>query len=320
MELMQQEIKKALLAAHCCSLLMIDVDRFREVNNRHGRSAGDQVLKELADIIRDEGVREKDIVGRYGSDAFVILMPGTDAGHGQAVAERLRERIAAFPFPDKDRSFHITASIGVAGCLNPAPVFGPTAIKDVFISYAREDRERIAPLLAHLEEKGVPLWIDRQGIDVGESFAETITNAIRGCRVLVVAISRHSVASHHVRKEVALASDHGKPILPLYLDQVPLPAALEYLLAGIHHIPFADGEAPNRFGPFMEVLKKHKVRTLDAANLASEAEKMVVGTRIAVRDCKKRGGNLVSSMPTDGRVDDTRRDLESEEEPPTRLG
>ncbi len=91
------------------SLVMLDVDRFKQYNDAFGHPAGDEVLCDLARVLR-EGVREHDLVARYGGEEFVLLLPMTDAPSSGVVGERLRAAIASRAWPLRP----ITASVGIA--------------------------------------------------------------------------------------------------------------------------------------------------------------------------------------------------------------
>ncbi len=91
------------------SLIMLDVDHFKEYNDTFGHPAGDQVLIRVAQILRDN-VREHDVVARYGGEEFVLLLPATDVDDGLLIAERLRVSIEAEEWPLRP----IRASFGVA--------------------------------------------------------------------------------------------------------------------------------------------------------------------------------------------------------------
>jgi two-component system cell cycle response regulator len=96
------------------SILMIDVDEFKDVNDTHGHLAGDQVLVEVA-LLLARTARSVDSVARYGGDEFVIAVPETGEAGAIAFAERLRDKIQGHPFDiGKGEPLKLTVSIGVA--------------------------------------------------------------------------------------------------------------------------------------------------------------------------------------------------------------
>jgi len=97
------------------SLLILDIDYFKSINDGHGHDAGDDVLREFALRIR-KSIRNIDLACRYGGEEFVIVMPETDIGVATMVAERLRRRIASEPFAIQNgaRNLDVTISIGIA--------------------------------------------------------------------------------------------------------------------------------------------------------------------------------------------------------------
>lgn len=90
------------------SLILVDLDDFKEINDKHGHQHGDQVLKTVADVIR-KGSREADIPARFGGEEFAIITPETEVSQSRRLAERLRKDIAEFGF---------TASFGIASYPN----------------------------------------------------------------------------------------------------------------------------------------------------------------------------------------------------------
>src|SRR5947208_5610672 len=97
------------------TVLVLDIDYFKSINDTHGHDAGDDVLREFAIRIR-KSIRGIDLACRYGGEEFVVVMPETDIGVATVVAERLRRRIASEPFPIQQSARHIdvTISIGIA--------------------------------------------------------------------------------------------------------------------------------------------------------------------------------------------------------------
>lgn len=109
---------------------------------------------------------------------------------------------------------------------------------EVFISYAARDRERVLGLVERLRNAGVTVWIDQVGIDVSTMWSQEIVSAIKGCKVMLLSISPHSTESENVVKELALASERKKPIIPVYLEAAVIPETMEYQLAGIQRVEY----------------------------------------------------------------------------------
>ena len=120
-ELADQEFERARRYRHPLSLIMMDIDLFKQVNDTCGHAAGDLVLKKIAEIYQNS-TRAVDLFARYGGEEFVILMPETTAEEAKMTAERLRLLIANSPIQYGDKPINITISFGVveldAGCKN----------------------------------------------------------------------------------------------------------------------------------------------------------------------------------------------------------
>lgn len=96
------------------SVLMLDADHFKRVNDTYGHKIGDKVLIELA-LTSERALRDKDIVARYGGEEFVVFLPGISAEQGRGVADRLRESIASVVvYSDDNQPVTFTVSIGVS--------------------------------------------------------------------------------------------------------------------------------------------------------------------------------------------------------------
>lgn len=100
------------------SLVMCDLDKFKSVNDTYGHQAGDEVLKQLAVILKDEA-RAIDHVGRYGGEEFILLLPGTVLDAAVTFAERVRKRIEGHTFTFPGGTLTRTASFGVTGWPHP---------------------------------------------------------------------------------------------------------------------------------------------------------------------------------------------------------
>lgn len=95
------------------TLLMLDLDHFKHVNDRHGHAVGDRVLRHFAELLR-ASQRRTDLAGRLGGEEFALLLPGTGIDSARQLAERLRERVAASPAPGDGGDVGLTVSVGVA--------------------------------------------------------------------------------------------------------------------------------------------------------------------------------------------------------------
>lgn len=115
----KEEIVRACRYALPLAVLLIDVDRFKRINDKHGHQAGDLVLSRLGELIF-QTIRQSDIAARYGGEELLIIAPNTTVSSAGALAERLRQRVETHELklakgPDQLPEIHITVSIGVAG-------------------------------------------------------------------------------------------------------------------------------------------------------------------------------------------------------------
>src|SRR6267143_638077 len=113
-EALEQELDRARRYGLAVSILLADIDRFKQINDTRGHIAGDSVLRQVGELMRREA-RSVDLVARYGGEEFVVVMPET-APHGAAIfAERLRRRFMVRDFADPGEDpLHLTVSIGLA--------------------------------------------------------------------------------------------------------------------------------------------------------------------------------------------------------------
>lgn len=107
-----EETRRAQRLGHPLSLVMIDIDHFKAVNDRFGHPVGDQVLREIARRLA-ERLRETDILSRWGGEEFLLLLPGSDGLGAHRLAETLRHAVGDSPFPEVGA---VTLSLGVAAC------------------------------------------------------------------------------------------------------------------------------------------------------------------------------------------------------------
>lgn len=97
------------------SVLMIDLDRFKDVNDVHGHSAGDKVLKEVARRFLATGRRRVDSVGKYGGEEFLFVLPNTDIKDAGVLAERIRTAVAVQPFKYGQAEDNLTLTVSIGG-------------------------------------------------------------------------------------------------------------------------------------------------------------------------------------------------------------
>lgn len=113
---LSDDFRAAMISGHPVALVLADVDRLRNINDRLGRTAGDEVLRRLAGILRT-AVRDEDLVARLGDDDFAVLLPGSGRGDARQVAARLRsavERYQFFTTPEGEEPVRVTLSLGAA--------------------------------------------------------------------------------------------------------------------------------------------------------------------------------------------------------------
>lgn len=112
-EKLSEELKRLNRFSEPTSLLLIDIDYFKKINDTYGHPVGDLVLKGVAKIIK-ETIRDIDIPARYGGEEFAAILPGTDREGSRKIAERLRKSVMNTSFSADGTSFKITISIGIA--------------------------------------------------------------------------------------------------------------------------------------------------------------------------------------------------------------
>lgn len=112
-ELLHEEFERTKRSGEPMAVAMMDLDRFKQVNDTYGHPTGDVILFETAEILRHT-VREIDMVGRYGGEEFVAILPGADEEDANRFAERVREAVAKHVYQDEANEVRMTLSGGVA--------------------------------------------------------------------------------------------------------------------------------------------------------------------------------------------------------------
>jgi diguanylate cyclase (GGDEF)-like protein/PAS domain S-box-containing protein len=115
MALSEREIGRAARYSHPVSVLMLDLDHFRRINDTYGHAAGDKVLQRFA-MLCANGLRNVDVFGRWDGEEFAALLPETDIQGASVIAERLRRIVADNVLTVQDHKINFTVSIGVAEC------------------------------------------------------------------------------------------------------------------------------------------------------------------------------------------------------------
>lgn len=117
-DLLRDEARRAIRANRPFSVLMVDADYFKGINDRFGHAAGDEALRHLAQILRAQ-MRDVDRVARFGGEEFIVLLPGTTATEALHAAERLRDALLRRPWAWQGEVLRLTVSTGVAAWRGP---------------------------------------------------------------------------------------------------------------------------------------------------------------------------------------------------------
>lgn len=163
-ETLERSFSQARRDCRPLSVIMFDVDRFKQYNDTYGHPMGDEVLREVAALIK-QTVRKHDVAARYGGEEFVVLSPNTDAVGSRTLAERIRSAIEAHPWPLRE----VTVSVGSATLSLVTP--GPSDLvdqADKALYYSKQHgRNRITHILdvtsdaAPLDEEEAPPLIPK---------------------------------------------------------------------------------------------------------------------------------------------------------------
>jgi len=142
LEALQNELARSGRESQPVSLLMVDLDRFKNINDTHGHLAGDAVLREIARRMKS-AIRRYDAIGRYGGEEFLILLPGCEGEAACVQAERIREAVAASPFPAGADFLPVTCSIGASWRGRPSVSDTDSLVREADLAlYRAKDRGR----------------------------------------------------------------------------------------------------------------------------------------------------------------------------------
>ena len=123
------EIQRAVRNAQPLSLILIDIDHFKQLNDQHGHIAGDECLKSFAELLTRMVNRKTDMVARYGGEEFALVLPETSQESAFVVAEKVRLAVESMNFRFKETMIPITVSLGVVGLI-PEKNFSATDFVD----------------------------------------------------------------------------------------------------------------------------------------------------------------------------------------------
>lgn len=144
-ERLAAEFSRHQRAGHHFSIVLVDLDLFKNINDHYGHDAGDQVLQQFASLMKSV-IRQTDIGARWGGEEFLILLPDTSLLQALTLAERLRSEVASTPFRSGDKTLPVTISAGVCSIASIGSVNELLRQADVHLYNAKEaGRNRIAP-------------------------------------------------------------------------------------------------------------------------------------------------------------------------------
>ncbi len=117
LEQLDREVSRSKRYRRELSLIMFDIDHFKQINDTYGHPAGDYVLKQLATVIKGK-IRREDILARYGGEEFAIVLPEIDGANALQFADKVRKLVEKAPFKFEDTKISVTVSVGVGTCLD----------------------------------------------------------------------------------------------------------------------------------------------------------------------------------------------------------
>jgi hypothetical protein len=127
---------------------------------------------------------------------------------------------------------------------------------DIYLSYSRRDFEFVAELYQYLTKKGFSVWFDKESISPGEDWSVSTAQGIRECKIFLLILSPDAAANVNIRKELSLAQRHNKQIVPLIWRPTEIPVEMEYQLAGIQWIDFAEDATPEKLNDLVVILHR----------------------------------------------------------------
>lgn len=114
LDLLKDEFSRSQIKMVPLTLIMFDLDHFKQINDKYGHMAGDYVLKETCALIKNKMIRQKDALGRYGGEEFALVLRETPLQIAVDVAERIRSTIEKHPYQFDGKAIHVTISLGIS--------------------------------------------------------------------------------------------------------------------------------------------------------------------------------------------------------------
>lgn len=114
MESFEAEFKRARALHEEFSIIVFDVDHFKKINDQYGHAAGDLVLQQICEVIKQKTLPKKSVFGRYGGEEFIVLLPQVDLSVARTLAEKMRKEIEKHAFEYEKKRINVTSSFGVA--------------------------------------------------------------------------------------------------------------------------------------------------------------------------------------------------------------
>jgi diguanylate cyclase (GGDEF)-like protein len=110
---LEREWKRSGRDNHFLSVILMDIDYFKNINDSHGHQVGDKYLRKIAEVLTSVFKRDSDIVARYGGEEFIVMLPGIDADHALQLAEEARRKIASMAVNHQGEKVRATISSGI---------------------------------------------------------------------------------------------------------------------------------------------------------------------------------------------------------------
>jgi len=146
-------------------------------------------------------------------------------------------------------------------------------VPDIFLSYSRKDSAQALSLADRLRSQGLDVWIDQHGLEAAKQWSKEIVDAIETSHTFIVLLSRDSLQSKNVLRELSIASESDRTILPVELEQVILTSEFKYQLAGIQRAQFSD------FDGILRSLRRAGLNALEPVAAGSPTAPVIADTR-----------------------------------------